>query len=238
MVPDSWKPHADALSGLNLPDSFFPRLDLYLTALGRANQSLNLISFSDVNDLRAHAVDALQALRGAPAGSEQKVVDVGTGGGFPGIPLALARPQWRFFLLDSVRKKQAAVDSIAQAEGMDNVTVVWARAEEFARQPEQRESFDLALCRAVGRLSTVMELTLPMLKIGGAALLHRGWEGPREAAECEPLAIKMASRMGAKIPYRLFGLDRDRFVICIEKTSQIDTSFPRRPGIPAKRPLQ
>jgi 16S rRNA (guanine527-N7)-methyltransferase len=212
-------------------------MDRYLATLAEANRSLNLISFSDDKELRGHAVDSLQALRCPPRGPALTVADVGTGGGLPGAPIALARPNWRVVPIDTVRKKQATVAAMAGAGGIENLTALWARAEDLARQPDRRESFDVALCRAVGRFSTVLELTLPLVRLGGACLLHRGSEGPAEAASAGEALARLGGRLGCVTPYRLPGLDRERFIICIEKTSQTGDAYPRRPGIPAKRPL-
>lgn len=240
MTPSSapgWDNYSQPLAGLGLPATFFSRADGYLDALQSANRDVNLVSASTVNELRLHVVDSVQALRTAPADSPCRAIDVGSGGGFPGVPVAIARPHWEVSLLDSLHKKQGALQSISSQLGWTNVRVLCARAEELARDPVHRESFDLAFCRAVGRLSTVLELTLPFLKIGGLALLHRGHEGPLELDAAKSVLSKLGGKTGHIFSYGIIGLDLDRFIICIEKTSQTSDAFPRRPGVPAKKPL-
>lgn len=235
-APSRWDALADLLDGLSLPADFFPRVDLYLAALAAANTGINLVSFDPLRDGPAQVADSLQALRGLP-GDARTGIDVGTGGGFPGIPLALARPDFRVVLLDGIRKKQAAVSGLAVAARAGNASALWGRAEELARQGGQREAHDVAFCRAVGRLPVVLELTLPFVRVGGLCLLHRGVEAPGELEAAIPRLGDLGARSGGLIGYRLPGTDHDRFIICIEKTDQINDRFPRRPGIPAKRPL-
>ena len=161
----------------------------------------------------------------------------GTGGGFPGVPLAIARPAWTVTLLDSLRKKQTAVASLLEAAQIKNGRAIWGRAEDLARQAEHREAYDGALCRAVGRLTTVLELTLPFVKVGGAAVLHRGSDGRVELAEAGRALKDLGGRPGPIYSYRLPGLEKERLILCVEKTHQTSIGFPRRAGIPAKKPL-
>lgn len=232
-----WETYSQPLAGLGLDELFFSRADAFLGALQAANRDVNLVSASTVNDLRLHAADSVQVLRGVSAESPLRAIDVGSGGGFPGVPLAIARPRWDVSLLDSLRKKQATLQSISTELGWTNVRVLCGRAEELARDVGHRESYDLAFCRAVGRFSTVLELTLPFLKVGGMALLHRGHEGPGELASANAVLAKLGGTGGPTFSYRIPGLDLDRFIICIEKSSQTSEVFPRRPGIPSKKPL-
>lgn len=231
-----WAGWAESLAGLSLAEDFFSRADRYLDALGAVNTELNLTAFDPRLEGRAHVVDSLQVLRGLSGGAAS-VIDVGTGGGFPGLPVALARPELSVTLLDALRKKKAAVSAVAAAAGAGNVTALWGRAEEFGRDPGHREQFDVALCRAVGRLPVVLELTLPFLRIGGRCLLHRGQEAQTEIEATIPHLRLLGGRFGDVFRYKLPDNNNDRFIVCIEKTDQIDHRYPRRPGIPAKRPL-
>lgn len=236
LPPSDWAPWAAALAGLSLEADFFTRADRYINALAAANAELNLTAFDPRLEGRAHVVDSLQALRGLLDGAAS-VIDVGTGGGFPGLPVALARPMLSVTLLDALRKKQAAVAGVAAAAGAGNAKALWGRAEDMGRDPVHREIYDAALCRAVGRLPVVLELTLPLLRVGGRCLLHRGQESKTEIEAAVPHLNSLGARLGDVFPYRLPGNDHDRFLICIEKSDQISNRYPRRPGVPAKRPL-
>lgn len=236
VAPPSWAYFAPALEGLILPEDFFPRVEIYLNALSEINQSLNLISFSTKEELFGHVVDALQVLRVAPD-RPLRLIDVGTGGGLPGVPLAIARPQWTVILLDSLRKKQVAVSSLLEAVQVTNAQAVWGRAEDLARGTDLRETFEGALCRAVGRLTTVMELTVPFLKIGGSAYLHRGSDGRDELEASNQALDRLGAKSGPMCSYKMPGLDKERLIICIEKAHQTSHDYPRRAGVPAKKPL-
>jgi 16S rRNA (guanine527-N7)-methyltransferase len=236
-IPPPWTSFSAQLEGLTLPDSFFPRIEAYLTALADVNTSLNLISFVTEEELRGHVVDSLQILRAVSSSVPLRLIDVGTGGGLPGVPVAIARSDWNVTLLDATKKKQSAVSFLLQAAEISNAMAVWGRAEDLARQEDYRECFDGALCRAVGRFSTVLELTLPFLKVGGVASLHRGIEGREELVAASKTLVALGARPGSIFPYKLPGMEKERLIICVEKSHQTSSAYPRRVGIPAKRPL-
>ena len=224
------------LTDFQLPDDFFQTAQKYLTGLARLNESLNLISFETEDVLWEHVVDSLQILRHPLEEETPRVIDVGTGGGFPGIPLAIARPTWTVDLLDATQKKQLAVESLVKEMHLKNANTLWARAEDLART-DQRESYTIALSRAVGRLSTVLELTLPLVKQGGFCLLHRGLDTPAETQTIAHALEVLGGRLHASIPYRFPQHTADRFIVVVEKTHPTSSTHPRRPGLPAKRPL-
>ncbi|TXH25258.1 MAG: 16S rRNA (guanine(527)-N(7))-methyltransferase RsmG [Elusimicrobia bacterium] len=234
--PVDWKRFSGIFDDLSLPENFFHRAERYLAALAEVNAALNLVAFDPRREGPAHVVDSLRTLGAIPADAHA-VIDVGTGGGFPGLPVALARPDLRVVLLDSLRKKQAAVAGLAVAVGAGNAEALWGRAEDLGRDVNHREAYDVALCRAVGRLPTVLELTLPLVRVGGRCVLHRGQEAPQEVSAAVPKLADLGARLVGQIAYRLPGNDHDRFIVCIEKSDQIDIRFPRRSGVPAKRPL-
>lgn len=235
--PSAWTSFSAQLEGLSLPGSFFSRVDSYLAALTHINTSLNLISFTTEEELRGHVVDALQILRAVPVSGPLRVIDVGTGGGLPGAPLAIARADWNVTLLDSLRKKQSAVSTLLESAQILNARAECARAEDLAHQGGYRESFDGALCRAVGRFSTVLELTLPFLKLGGSAFLHRGSDGREELAGAGKALAELGGRPGPLFSYKLPGMEKERLIICVEKAHQTSVKYPRRVGMPEKRPL-
>ncbi|MBK8574533.1 MAG: 16S rRNA (guanine(527)-N(7))-methyltransferase RsmG [Elusimicrobia bacterium] len=235
--PPLWASFSAQLEGLSLPASFFPQVEVYLAGLSDINTSLNLISFSTEEELRGHVVDSLQMLRAGPLSGPLRLVDVGTGGGLPGVPLAISRHDWNVTLLDSTRKKQSAVSVLLERAQISNAVALWGRAEELAHLVEYRESFDGALCRAVGRFSTVLELTLPLLKVGGSAFLHRGFDGCDELAEAGKALAELGGRPGPIFSYKIPGMEKERHIICVEKARQTSINYPRRAGIPAKKPL-
>ncbi|HMX42120.1 MAG TPA: 16S rRNA (guanine(527)-N(7))-methyltransferase RsmG [Elusimicrobiota bacterium] len=227
------------LETLGLDPALLDRLDLLAREFARTNRDINLVSYSTDGELWwNHLLDSLCVLKDPEARSlaSGRAIDVGSGGGFPGVPLALAKPGWSVTLLDSIQKKLRAVEGFLPVLGA-SVVARLGRAEEIARVPDFREKFDVALCRAVGPLSEVLELTLPFVRPGGFCFLHRGVEARTEAEGVGRALKELGGRLGNLTPYRLPGLDRDRYIVRIHKLSQTSFNYPRRVGIPAKRPL-
>ncbi|HSM82126.1 MAG TPA: 16S rRNA (guanine(527)-N(7))-methyltransferase RsmG, partial [Nodosilinea sp.] len=154
-------------------------------AILAANQQVNLTRITTPEDFwEKHLWDSLQGVAAwlnEPAPQAWKVVDIGTGGGFPGLPVALVWPGWEVALLDATRKKLTALEAVCAELGLDNVSYLPQRAEQVAHQPIHREAYDLALLRAVGPVNTCAEYALPLLKRGGQAVLYRGqWSSAEE----------------------------------------------------------
>jgi 16S rRNA (guanine527-N7)-methyltransferase len=166
-----------------------------------------------------------------------KVIDLGTGAGFPGIPLAICYPDWHFTLVDSTRKKINFIQSILPKLNLDNLNAVVARIEEIGRKKEYRESYDLALIRAVSEPSVCAEYSLPLLKIGGIAILYRGnWSevealSLRTAIELLGGEIKSVRKITTPISHST------RHCLYLQKIRRTPPEFPRRVGIPSQKPL-
>ena len=226
------------LSGLGVPPGAFAALRDILLDIRSANRRVNLVAGDSGAELRLHLLDSIQALADPAASTEAaRVIDVGTGGGFPGLPLLIARPGWRGTLVDAVRKKANALSDILARRTGGRGEALWGRAETLAREEGRRDVYDLAFCRAVGRFSTVMELTLPFLKPGGVLLAHRGHEAPAEAEGGRAAAEALGGRIEELTPYHLPSLDKTRYIVRVVKVSATPPAYPRRDGVPAKRPL-
>ena len=204
------------------------RLGLYGALLLDANTRANLTGADDAAGILPHLLDSLTLLPLLPPG--RTLVDVGSGGGLPGIPLAIATGV-RVTLIEPTGKKAAFLRAALKALGLAGEAVA-ERAEFAARDPRFRESFDLATARAVSRAPTVAELTLPFLRIGGRLLLQRGTMDDRERQALDDAAPVLG---GAVIDeWRLEGEQR---IIVLEKRAGSSERFPRRNGVPEKRPL-
>lgn len=228
---------AEFLSQWEIAPALWPRLDQLLRLHQEA--PINLVSFSNPRELELfHLLDALMVFQDEKARhlSQARTIDVGTGGGFPGLPLALVRPHWSMTFLDSVQKKLVEIEKMAHTLDVPAHTL-WGRAEDKGQDPQWRETFDLAFCRAVGRLSCVLELTLPFLKVGGFCLLHRGHEAPAEMESIGPALTKLGGTLGPLTSYGWPGLEKQRYILRIEKSHQTECGFPRRVGVPERRPL-
>ncbi|QQE64768.1 16S rRNA methyltransferase G [Leptolyngbya sp. BL0902] len=224
-------------------DNLQPRFEQLYGAIVAINQTLNLTRITSPEDFwEKHLWDSLQGVApwlSDPALATQPltVVDIGTGGGFPGLPLALAFPHWTVTLMDATRKKIAALQQVSAQLSLDNVHFLAERAEQVGHQPVLRESFDLALLRAVGSTNTCAEYALPLTRLGGQAILYRGqW-----SAQEEDSLIAILPRLGGQLrEVRAVTTPITQGVrhnVIIDKTSRTPDKFPRLPGIPAKSPL-
>lgn len=205
------------------------QLDLYLKELLKWNKKFNLTSITDPEEIRKkHFEDSLLLLQVIPLTS-QTIVDVGSGAGFPGIPLKIACPGIKLTLIESTKKKVEFLKYIIQILGLKDTEAVWARAEDFAQT--QRESFDLAISRAVAKLNTLSEYCLPLIKIGGIFVAYKEEQVEKEIKEAEA-AIQI---LGGKLKeIKHFPL---RSLVIIEKISKTPEKYPRRAGMAKKRPL-
>jgi 16S rRNA (guanine527-N7)-methyltransferase len=235
--PDHWQASLNWQPDTRLLQHFQALYD----ALQQANQQLNLTRITAPEDFwEKHLWDSLQGVGAwltGPFSSPQRVIDIGTGGGFPGLPVALVFPQWSITLLDATQKKIAALTDLYQALGLSNVVARAQRVEALAHQPDQRETYDLALLRAISGANTSAEYALPLLKLGGQAVLYRGqWSRAEEAslaAILPGLGGEIAAVQASTTP--LTGALRHN--IRLSKVSPTPDRYPRTVGIPAKSPL-
>lgn len=197
-------------------------------------------SLSSVRDPVAaretHLADSLSGLELPVVREASRAVDIGSGGGFPGIPLAKALPQVRFTLIDSVGRKTEFLERAVDLLGLESVEVLTTRSEDLAAG-EGREAFDLALARAVGPLSVLAELASPLLSEGGSLV---AWKGSREEAEEERvgrLTDRLAMEVDQVLPIRPFPGSRTRHLYVLRKSGPTPSGLPRRAGMARKRPL-
>ena len=243
-----------AALGITLSGRQLGQFDLYYRELADWNRRVNLTAITGCAETQVrHFLDSLTAClpfrdgNGAPLTGlpgVARVVDIGAGAGFPGLPLKLAFPELELHLVESVGKKTAFLEHIVDALGLEGVTVHTGRAETLARQPELRESFDLALVRGVARLSLLLEYALPFCRPphspsfkGGlvVALKHGGLDA--ELAQAQSALAELGGWEAGLYPVDLPGLADNRVVAAFEKTTATPERYPRRAGIPAKRPL-
>lgn len=222
--------------GVDLPADGAGLLLAYLDLVYQANHQLNLTRVEPAAGLERHGVDSLAGLR-VLGGEGLTVVDVGTGAGFPGVALAAARRSWRVTLVDSVRKKLRFVEQAAARAGIDNVTALWGRAEELARSTDWRERFDAAVARAVASLPVLLELTLPFVRPGGWVLAYKGPDVDPEVASATEALEKLGGALERVDRFRLPWSGAGRSLIVIRKVRATPDAYPRRAGLPARRPL-
>ncbi len=199
-----------------------------------ANERLNLTRITEEGAfVEKHLLDSLLGLEGAPRGASW--VDLGSGGGFPGLAIAVARPDERVLLVEAIQKKAAFLAETARALGLERVAVAAERAEDAART--RRDSFDRATIRAVGTVALCLEYALPFVKPGGEAVLYRG---PEDAVLEDGQARVVSSLLGGGAPYtreHALPSGEKRRIIFVPKAGPTPPAYPRRTGVAAKRPL-
>jgi 16S rRNA (guanine527-N7)-methyltransferase len=166
------------------------------------------------------------------------LIDVGTGAGFPGIPLKICYPNMRLTLVESVGKKAEFCRHLAQTLSLDNVDVVNSRAEEIGQMPSHREKYDIAVARAVANLPILVEYLLPLVKIGGLMLAQKGENGPVEVQTVEKSVKLLGGQIQQLREIQLPGVVENRYLIIIKKVAATPRQYPRRVGIPFKNPLK
>jgi 16S rRNA (guanine527-N7)-methyltransferase len=165
------------------------------------------------------------------------LIDVGTGAGFPGIPLKILYPNLRLTLVESVGKKAMFCQHVVRVLGLDHVEVVKARAEEVGQDPAHREQYDWAAARAVANLNILSEYLLPLVKLGGTMLAQKGESGPAEAQSAEKAMKLLGGNLRELVQVNLPGVAEDRYLVLVDKVAATPPKYPRKAGIPAKQPL-
>lgn len=223
------------LPALGLGPELIEPLETFSRMLLEKNQVMNLTAITDPRDVAVlHLLDSL-ALTGLAGLEGRTVVDVGTGAGFPGVPLAIARPSARVTLLDSLGKRVDFLRESCQTLGLDNVECVHGRAEEFAG--ERRETFDLAVSRAVAALPVLCELCLPLVKVGGAFWAMKSVDTEEEISASKTAVKVLGGRIQAVSDYTIPTTEVVHRVVCIQKTAPTPKKYPRRFALIKKQPL-
>lgn len=213
------------------------QLKLYFELLQEYNQRFNLTAIIDEAEVwRKHFLDSLSAMMVLP--STAKGVDIGSGAGFPGIPLAIMCENLHFVLLDSLQKRVLFLREVANRLGIERrVTSIHGRAEDLAHRPEYREKFDFAISRGVARMVVLCELALPLVREGGIFVAMKGPRAPEEAAEAERAVRLLGGGVIQAVPWTLPGALEKRFLLCVPKVARTPAAYPRQAGTPEKKPL-
>ena len=214
------------------------KLERYRDLLLEWNENVNLTAITDPEEVRIkHFEDSLTCLESGLFFPGAKVIDVGTGAGFPGLPLAMARPDISVTLLDSLKKRLLFLDEVIAQTDIQNAKTVHARAEDGGRDKNLRERFDIVVSRAVSRLSVLCEYTLPYLKVGGTLIAMKGPSAEEELQEAQN-AIKVLG--GGEVTVQKTALEDESLSHClvmIKKVRPTPTTDPRKAGMPTKNPL-
>jgi len=202
------------------------------------NQKFNLTAIRDTESIRTkHFLDSFSCVLAWKTSPPNHLIDVGTGAGFPGIPLKILYPNLKLTLVESVRKKVMFCQHIVSLLGLEHVNILQARAEDLGQDPQNRERFDWAVARAVANLNVLSEYLIPLVKVGGTMLAQKGESGPAEAQSAEEAMKLLGGKLRQLIPVKLPGVADDRYLVVVDKVAATPPKYPRKPGVPGKQPL-
>lgn len=209
----------------------------YSEILREKNKVMNLTAITDPTEIvTRHFLDCAALAPYMP--QDGRVLDVGTGAGFPGIPLKIAFPEVEVVLLDSLNKRVKFLNEVIGQLGLSKITAVHGRAEDFARQKDYREQFDLVVSRAVANLSSLSEYCLPYVKVGGRFVSYKSGKLNEELAAAQKAIHVLGGEAKEPVYFQLTGTEDERSFVCIEKGKATPKKYPRKAGTPAKEPIQ
>lgn len=210
----------------------------YFQLLIEWNQKMNLTTLTAEEEVYLkHFYDSLTPAFYLDFSSVQKVADIGSGAGFPGLPLKICFPQLQLTIVDALKKRLLFLEHVLEALQISGVCLVHARAEEAGRNHGHREQYELVMARAVARLSVLAELCLPFVQVGGLFVAMKGAKGEEEAREAEGAIRKLGGRLEKLERFHLPCAAGERHLLLIKKLKPTPSRYPRQPGIPAKKPL-
>ena len=208
----------------------------YMNILIEWNKVMNLTNITEPEEIiQKHFVDSLTVLKSIK--ENDSIIDVGTGAGFPGIPIKIAFPETRITLLDSLNKRIKFLEEVINKLELKNIETIHGRAEEVAHNKKYREKYDIAIARAVAPLNVLSEYLLPFVKIGGYAICMKGTKGKEEAEEGKNAIKILGGEITKRREFNLPNTEMARVIIEIEKIKNTEKKYPRKAGTPTKMPL-
>ncbi|HET8679314.1 MAG TPA: 16S rRNA (guanine(527)-N(7))-methyltransferase RsmG [bacterium] len=204
------------------------KFEQYFIEVLHWRRRINLIPTGDaVQIVNLHCIDALLALSAGEFPKGCRVVDVGSGAGFPGIPLKIARPDLRITLVEASRRRVGFLEHIRPILALEDIEIEWIRAEDFGRRDDQREAYDRSVERAAAPIAVAVELCLPLVRVGGAAVFLKGPRALHELDRTRPLMVSLGGRVIRDEVRALPTMDRERAVIVVDKVAPTPLPYPR-----------
>jgi len=235
---DKLKLETKELIGITLSPYQLSLFEEYEQQLDSWNERYSLTAIHDPEKVRIkHFLDSFSPMLVMKNTPVHKIIDIGTGAGFPGIPLKILLPETEVVLVDSVNKKTEFCNHIIDRLKLKGISAIHDRVENLARESDFREQFDWAVARAVAQLATLSEYMLPFVKVGGRMLAMKGDQGLIETQKAAPAIGLLGGELQQVKRLTLPGVTEDRFLIMIEKKATTPEKYPRRVGVPSKKPL-
>ena len=221
---------------VELSEKQLEQFRIYFEMLVEKNKVMNLTGITEWDEvLEKHFLDSISLIRAVELNKELTVMDMGTGAGFPGLPLKIAFPNLQVTLADSLNKRVLFLQEVIDALGLTGIEAIHGRAEDLARNKEYREQFDLSVSRAVANLSTLSEYCLPFVKIGGQFVSYKSGECDEEVAASKSAVFLLGGKISSVVKFELG--ESGRSFIVIDKVKGTSKEYPRKAGTPSKKPL-
>lgn len=211
----------------------------YYELLVEWNKVMNLTGITEFDEvMRKHFLDSLSIVKAIEKKDALRVLDLGTGAGFPGIPLKIMFPEWDIVLLDSLNKRIKFLNEVIGQLGLEKITAIHGRAEDFARKEEYREKFDLVVSRAVANLASLSEYCLPYVKQQGVFVSYKASNVEGEVKEAKKAVTVLGGNLEKIVEFQLPDTDIDRTLLVIQKIKKTPGKYPRKAGLPSKEPIR
>ena len=224
--------------GVILTDSQIQQYIIYYEMLVEWNQFMNLTSITKFDDvMKKHFIDSISLCKAYDVSKKVSCIDVGTGGGFPGLALKIAYPQLQITLLDSLNKRIQFLNAVIDKLSLTGVQTIHGRAEDYAKQDKLRETFDLCVSRAVANLSTLSEYCLPFVKMGGYFISYKSEKITEEIGAAEKAISVLGGKVEKQVEFMLPDSDIYRNLFVIKKVKVTPGKYPRKAGLPGKEPI-
>lgn len=224
--------------GIEISELQLEQFQKYYNLLLEKNKVMNLTAITEERDVVIkHFIDSISILQYYSLQKIEKVIDIGTGAGFPGIPLAIMLPDVQFTLMDSLNKRISFLNEVIDYCDLKNVRTIHSRAEDLGRSEEYREKFDICVSRAVAPLPVLLEYCSPFVKKDGIFISYKAMLAEEEIRESKNAQKKLSCTLIRKITFQLESTEYQRTFLIFQKTEELDSKYPRQPGIPKKKPL-
>lgn len=222
---------------INITDEQAEMFDMYYHLLIEWNEKMNLTAITDKDDvIDKHFIDSSALIKYVDL-NNKSLIDVGTGAGFPGIPLKILVPSCKITLLDSLNKRVNFLNEVINKLSLSDITAVHGRAEDFAHDMKYREKYDFVTSRAVANLSTLSEYCLPFAKVNGYFVPYKSGEIDDEVLSAKKSLSILGGKLTEVVKYNLYGTVYDRSIVIIQKEKKCSNKYPRKAGVPSKMPL-